>query len=153
MSDARGGPSIGLDGTTPFACTWHDGGASAAWVRIAGEVDLATAPQLAAALEQAQRDVLIVVVDLREVTFMDSAGLRVLMEADSRAVAAACRLVCVRGSRSLSRLFAIAGLEEHLKLVDLDPAEPPAQALLCMPEESMGGGRVGDGRARDGGNR
>ena len=55
-------------------------------LEVAGEIDLATAPELRAALsdllEEAHLDLL---VDLRQVTFLDAAGLRVLVAALKRA--------------------------------------------------------------------
>lgn len=45
---------------------------------LRGELDLATAPRLEHALEEAGGDVLL---DLRGLTFMDSTGVRVLLEA------------------------------------------------------------------------
>jgi len=55
-------------------------------VRVAGGVDLAAAPGLRELLEQACADpVRPVVVDLSGVTFMDCAGLGVLLEAAARA--------------------------------------------------------------------
>jgi hypothetical protein len=38
----------------PFDCTWQMGGAGAAWVHVAGELDLATWPQLRQTLRDAQ---------------------------------------------------------------------------------------------------
>lgn len=40
----------------PFDCSWQAGGFGAAWVHVAGEVDLATSPQLLQALGEAQLD-------------------------------------------------------------------------------------------------
>jgi anti-anti-sigma factor len=49
---------------------------------LRGELDLGTAGQLESALAEAQEPVLL---DLRELTFMDSTGVRVLLEAAERA--------------------------------------------------------------------
>jgi len=60
-----------------------------------GELDIATAPALAAALTAAERSpVGSVVLDLTEVTFLDSAGVRMLLAAaaDSRANAGRLRI-------------------------------------------------------------
>jgi anti-sigma B factor antagonist len=53
-------------------------------LRVEGEVDLVTAPALATALAGATAEPGDVTVDLREVSFMDSTGLRVLLEARER---------------------------------------------------------------------
>ena len=54
-------------------------------VVVGGEVDMATAPQLDAALATVEGDV---VVDLAAVTFLDSSGIGVLVKAAQRASAA-----------------------------------------------------------------
>jgi anti-anti-sigma factor len=53
-------------------------------LRVEGEVDLVTAPALAMALAEATAEPGDVTVDLRQVTFMDSTGLRVLLETRER---------------------------------------------------------------------
>ena len=50
-------------------------------LEVFGELDLATAPRLEHALAEAGDDVLL---DLRGLTFMDSTGVRVLLEAAER---------------------------------------------------------------------
>jgi anti-sigma B factor antagonist len=50
-------------------------------VTLRGELDLGTAPRLEQALAEAGDDVLL---DLRRLTFMDSTGVRVLLEAAER---------------------------------------------------------------------
>jgi hypothetical protein len=37
-----------------FGCSWRDGGLDAGWVHLAGEVDIATTPQLQSTLRQSQ---------------------------------------------------------------------------------------------------
>ena len=54
-------------------------------VAVGGEVDMATAPQLDAALATVDGDV---VVDLAAVTFLDSSGIGVLVKAAQRSSAA-----------------------------------------------------------------
>jgi anti-anti-sigma factor len=58
------------------------------------------------------------VLDLREVSFMDSAGLRLVLEA-SRAGAS---FAVVRGPREVQRLFDLVGLDEgRLTMLDQPP--------------------------------
>src|ERR1700722_7244620 len=64
-----------------FLCTTRMGGAQAAWVHVAGELDLLTAPQLERTLHDAQVHNRVVVIDMREVGFIDSAGIHVLLAA------------------------------------------------------------------------
>jgi anti-sigma B factor antagonist len=98
----------------------RDGGAL---VRLAGEVDLSQAESLGETLTRAEAtepDVL--VVDLREVRFMDSTGLRLLLGALRRAEPVGRRLVIVRGQEQVRELFRVARLEDVFELVD-DPED------------------------------
>jgi anti-sigma B factor antagonist len=65
-------------------------------VKLCGELDLATVPQLAAALSAATQDAALVFVDLNELTFTDSTGLHVILDARARLRAADCALVLSR---------------------------------------------------------
>jgi anti-anti-sigma factor len=56
------------------------------WLCLAGELDLATPPQLEERLELAAVSGRRVVLDVRSLEFMDSSGLRLLVEAHDRAV-------------------------------------------------------------------
>ena len=67
-----GRPSRSHESPPPFVCSWRVGGSDAAWVRVAGELDLAASPQLRQRLGEAQCAVRLVVLDLRELTFIDS---------------------------------------------------------------------------------
>jgi anti-anti-sigma factor len=83
-----------------------------------GEIDLATVDELAQALDAAREEAGSVVLDLREVTFMDSAGLRLVLEASLAGGAFAV----VRGPREVQRIFDLVGLDER-RLTMLD--QPP----------------------------
>jgi anti-anti-sigma factor len=115
-----------------FDCTLRDGGRDAAWVRVTGELDLATAAILAQALSQAEARAQRVVLDLRELTFMDSAGVHAILDATLRATAAGRRLVLVRGPSHVDRVFDLTRASDTLEIVDLDPIEPPVEALLKL---------------------
>jgi anti-sigma B factor antagonist len=83
-----------------------------------GEIDLATVDELAAALEDARAEANVVYLDLRGVIFMDSAGVRLVIEADRQ-----CELVVVRGPIAVRRVFDLVGLEERVRMVDALPGE------------------------------
>jgi anti-anti-sigma factor len=89
-------------------------------VVIRGELDLATAPDLDAALQELAEAGKDVVVDLRELAFMDSTGLRVIVAAHARAEAGDHSFVIVRPTPGapIERILAIAGVESVLELVD-----------------------------------
>lgn len=63
------------------------------------------------------------VLDLRELTFMDSTGLRALAQTNARSDEAGFALSIVRGSRQIERVLEISGLADLLPLVDAPPAE------------------------------
>jgi anti-anti-sigma factor len=58
-----------------------------------------------------------VVLDLRELTFLDSCGLARLLAARRRACRLGHRLLVVRGSRAVQRLFALAAVDEAFEMV------------------------------------
>jgi anti-sigma B factor antagonist len=93
-------------------------------VRLAltGELDIAGAARVEQELERIEREPpATIVLDLRELAFMDSTGLRVIVAADSRAREQARRLVIVRGSDTVQRIIEMTRLDERLEIVD-DPA-------------------------------
>lgn len=85
----------------------------------AGELDLATAPQLIAAL-RSHDDYERLVIDLRSLSFMDSSGLRLLVSESDRAQRAGYELRLVRGGAEVSRLLRLTRLDEKLPFVDAD---------------------------------
>lgn len=118
-----------------FACSWRDGSEDAACVHLTGELDLSAAAELERTLRQAQARAS-VVLDLRELTFVDSSGLHVIVNANARAIRAYGRLVVVRGARELDRLLTVIGLCELLEIVDLDPADPPGDAIRRLSAQT-----------------
>jgi anti-anti-sigma factor len=82
----------------------------AAVVRARGDIDLSTLSKAAAALDDARDGARTLFLDLREVGFMDTSGLRLVIEEQQRAVSSGYRFAVVRGPRSVQRLFEIAGL-------------------------------------------
>ncbi len=93
-------------------------------IAIQGELDLATAPQLDAEFERvgALDGIEAVVVDLRDLVFLDSTGLEAIVKFDARSRSAGVELAVVRGPRAVERLFAVMQLDKKLRIVD-DPAE------------------------------
>ena len=82
-------------------------------VRIRGELDLATAPELERALEPNGDGDGRIVVDLSECTFIDSTGLKILVDADRRCGHA---LLIVANGMAVRRTFELSGLDGHLRL-------------------------------------
>lgn len=91
-------------------------------VRVAGELDVATAPVLDAALTQAEASAApMIAIDLTGVSFIDSTGLRALLEAHARDKrhAAAGRLQIIGGSEQAQKLFRLAGVLDKLPFAAL----------------------------------
>ena len=89
-------------------------------VEVRGELDLATAPDLEAALLERLDAGEDVVLDLRELQFMDSSGLRVVITAHARAADGAAQFAIVwpHPGSEVARILDIAGVEEQLNVVE-----------------------------------
>ena len=79
-----------------------------------GELDIATAPELVELLERMRRQKHSVVVDLAEVTFMDSTGLTTLMDARLAADRNGWSFAVRRPSSAVRRVFDLAGVARLL---------------------------------------
>jgi anti-anti-sigma factor len=90
-------------------------------VELAGELDISTAVDVDRELSKVERQKPhTVVVDLRELTFIDSTGLRTILSADARCRGYGGRLVIVPGPPAVHRVFSISLLDQRLQFVD-DP--------------------------------
>ena len=89
--------------------TTHDAG-----LALAGELDAHTAPRLALQLAELPPGDGDIVLDIGRVEFMDSSGLRVVIEANQRASDAGRRLVLRHPTAAVNRLLEISGLSDHL---------------------------------------
>jgi anti-anti-sigma factor len=114
---------------TRFTCTWKEGGAGAAWVHVTGDLDLATAPLLRRALRDAHLYARVVVLDLRELTFMDSSGVHVILDAAAGARRGDGRLILVRGPTHVDRALNLTGATSQVLIIDLDPDEPTSRPI------------------------
>ena len=117
-----------------FSCAWSDGGVGAAWVRPVGDLDVATAPEFEEALNAAQARERLIVLDLGGLTFLDSRGAHLIVEASLRAALAGGRLVVIRGEAHVQRVFELTGMDEGLEMVDRSLSLPPSQADLRLSE-------------------
>ena len=88
-------------------------------VRAFGELDLSNAKTLEAELRRAiGGDAPGVVLDLSGVTFIDSAGLRVLLLMAKHSLQNGGRLCLLRGSEPVDRVIEVGGVESSLPLAD-----------------------------------
>lgn len=88
-------------------------------VRLQGELDIAGCPALELALtdaEQSQADRILV--DLENLTFTDSRGLHVLLDAAQRSAGNGNRLEMTRGTGSVAKAFRITGADTTLPFAD-----------------------------------
>ena len=131
MQSVSDAPALRLRTETPFTSRQSSGGGSdAVWVYVAGELDLTTAPQLEQTLREAQPEARLVVLDLRELTFVDSAGVHVIADAGIRSRRVGCRLIVVRAPAQVDAVFTLVAVTGDVEVVDLDPGQPVVQALL-----------------------
>jgi anti-anti-sigma factor len=104
--------------TDVFDCFVDYDGPTTAEVHISGELDIATAPQLAETLRAALANATLVVLDLSQLTFMDCTGLAAIIRADSRARRSRRRLVLVRGAAQVNRLLDVTKTSERFEIMD-----------------------------------
>ncbi|WP_329493589.1 STAS domain-containing protein [Kitasatospora herbaricolor] len=108
-------------------------------VRAHGDIDLDTAPALHRRLEAALREHRDVVLDLSQVTFMDCAGLGVLVDARDQADRHGGHLVLRAVGPDVLRLLRITGLEGRLRgTPEQDPSARghPGTARFAMEGET-----------------
>jgi anti-sigma B factor antagonist len=113
-----------------FACELRSSGRAATWLRAHGALDLRSAPEFEQAARRALSSAVLVIVDLRQLTFIDSTGLQVIMELDARARRSYRRLVFVRAPAPIDRLFELVGLSGRLEVIDLRPVLVSAPAPI-----------------------
>lgn len=96
-------------------------GAGARVVAI-GELDLSSADHLRDQLDRLFSERCpSVVLDLRELEFMDSTGLALIIEAQQRCREDGCELSLIQGPPQVRRLFEITGLADHLPFIEPRP--------------------------------
>lgn len=92
---------------------------------VSGELDLATSPVLEQEIESVRdADVDLLIVDLRDLKFMDSTGLHALVKAHTQAHDAGRRFAVVQGGGQIARLLDLTGVGELLNI-----AQTPEELL------------------------
>jgi anti-sigma B factor antagonist len=82
-----------------------------------GEIDLATAPNLKAALDRAMDTApRCVLVDFEDVAFLDSTGIGVLLSAERRIRARGGKLIVICDNELIRRVFEVSGLTHVLNI-------------------------------------
>ena len=91
-------------------------------IHVAGELDLASAPQLSAALSEAGREgTEPVTLDLSEVTFIDSSALRALVLAGRELTEAGRVLQIGPRSEMVNRVLSMTSLDQHTEAFQVLP--------------------------------
>jgi anti-sigma B factor antagonist len=84
-------------------------------LRLTGELDMASCPALDDVLLHICTDeTTALVLDLRNLTFMDSAGIESVLVAQRRAQELGCEFLLVPGPPQVQRVFEVLGLVDHL---------------------------------------
>ena len=97
----------------------EDQDAAATMVTVTGDIDLASVDRLERARERAlSRPAGLLVIDLRGVRFIDSSGLKFLIETDRLARSRGWELQVRRPSEAAMRPFVVTGVDKHLPFVD-----------------------------------
>jgi anti-anti-sigma factor len=84
---------------------------------VRGELDLATVPTLRAVLDGVDPRHHRIVLDLRDVTFLDSMGVGLLVEASRRCASELCELALRSPSERVRQVLELTGLHEMLPVV------------------------------------
>lgn len=94
---------------------------SAVKLRVIGEIDIARIRQLEEARDGALADdPETVVVDLSQVGFLDSSGLKFLLQTNELAQELGCELRIVRPAESVMKVFILTGADQRLPFTDPD---------------------------------
>ena len=91
-------------------------------VRLTGELDLAGVDRFERLTAGRTPEANTFVLDLRELTFIDSSGVRALIMADRRVRGTGGRFIVVRGPERVNEVLEMTGVAQRIELVD----EPPA---------------------------
>lgn len=94
---------------------------------LSGELDMASAPALEEALAEARTDgVQQLVLDLRELRFIDSSGLRAVIAAVREARRSGHDLALIRGPDQVQQVFDITGVARRMTIVSDESEVVPA---------------------------
>jgi anti-sigma B factor antagonist len=131
---------VALNGLPPFEWSWRSAGVGE-WAALAGELDIAQAPLFERTLQEAEDGgARLIVLDMRNVSFMDIRGMRVITEASDRLREAGGRLILVRGPRAVEMVFACTGAADYLEILDLEDAIEVWRDLVADENDSAAAG-------------
>ena len=100
-------------------------------VHLQGELDMATADHLRQVLDATMTDdTADVVIDLADLTFIDSTGIRVLLSASRRARRQNCSFAMRQPSRVVLKTLRLTGVDEQLNVGS--PEHPAGRGLASQ---------------------
>jgi anti-anti-sigma factor len=85
-----------------------------ATVAVNGELDVATAPELIAAIAALEPGYEELVIDLSECSFFASSGISVLLDENARGAAEGFKLVVVKAPPEVQRIFDLTSVDEMI---------------------------------------
>jgi anti-anti-sigma factor len=103
---------------TLFAAERYEEEGGAIRIVFSGELDLATVLSAEEQLRGAEADGRLIVLDLRELAFMDLICLHMIEAAARRIRKGGGRLAIVRGPRPVHRVFELTKMDEQLEIVN-----------------------------------
>ncbi|MGI8802480.1 MAG: STAS domain-containing protein [Solirubrobacteraceae bacterium] len=111
-------PEISDRPPSPFSIAVSGGGGRPLVAAVAGDVDIATAGSMSEAVIGALEDSpgCGVVLDFTNVGFMDSSGLRAVLDISRRLDMGALSLVLLSPNRPVRKLLSLAGLDERMPI-------------------------------------
>ena len=111
-------------------------------MRVTGELDSATADRLRGTLGAARQDGLTTVLDMSGVSFIDSAGLRVLLEAARATDRHDWAWFIVRPHAVVLRLVELSGATRRLPIVEPQPGAAPRVSPAAAARARRGRARA-----------
>ncbi len=116
-----------------FGCGSAPDGPCVTRLTLTGELDLASVPQLWAALASVTQDAELVIVDLTGLTFMDSAGVSTILAVHDQLRDEDRWLALIPGQRQVKRIFELTGLADALPFTNDDPVSRNGNSRLPQP--------------------
>ena len=118
-----------------FTSSWVDDDLDVAWAHVTGELTSAATLRLERTLHDLLAKACLVVLDLRTLEFIGTAGLSAIVHAGIRARHSGRRLVVLRAPPVVDRMFEISGASSAVELRDINQVEPPVQVLLRLDSD------------------
>jgi anti-anti-sigma factor len=122
---ADGAPAAAPAAPAIFECTWSVDDHDSVWIHLSGGLDAAAVPRLRRTLADPRLQARLVILDLRDLTSVETRGAHAIVDASFRARAAGRRLVVLRGPANVDRVFAITGSAYFVEISDLGTLQPP----------------------------